>query len=147
VAGLRLLDRRGRLAFLALPAQLGQRWIAPLQRLRPTDTGLRRVLAGFAWGWLPCGLSSTVLLAAWLQGSAVQGGMTMLAFGIGTLPAMVTLTWSGARVGQGLQKSQLRIPAGVVVLLAGAATLAGPWLARMPAVHGALAALGCRSLT
>jgi uncharacterized protein len=147
VAAVRLLDKRGRFAFLALPAQLGMRWIAPLQRrLRPADSGMRRMLAGFIWGWLPCGLSSTVLLAAWLQGSAMQGGMTMLAFGVGTLPAMVTLSWSGARLGQGLQKSQLRIPAGAIVLLAGVATLAGPWMASLPAMHGVLTALGCRSL-
>jgi sulfite exporter TauE/SafE len=147
VAALRLLDRRGRLAFLALPARLGARWMAPLlRRLRPTDTGTRRVLAGIVWGWLPCGLSSTVLLAAWLQGSALQGAMTMLAFGLGTMPAMVPLTWSGARLGQGLQKSQLRIPAAAIVLVAGVATIAGPWLARVPAVHGILVALGCRSL-
>lgn len=70
----------------------------------------------------------------------------MLAFGLGTLPVMVPLTWSGARLGQGLQKSQLRIPAGTIVLLAGLATLGAPWLARAPAIHGILAALGCRSL-
>jgi sulfite exporter TauE/SafE len=147
VAALRLLDRQGRLAFLALPAQWGARWLAPLQRrLRPTDTGARRVLAGIAWGFLPCGLSSTVLLAAWLQGSAIQGAMTMLAFGLGTWPAMVPLTWSGARIGQGLQKSRLRMPAAALVLVAGLATLAGPWLANVPAVHSVLVAMGCRSL-
>jgi uncharacterized protein len=66
---------------------------------------------------------------------------------VGTLPAMVALSWSGARLGQGLQKSSLRIPAGSLVLVAGVLTLAAPWLARVPAVHGVLAALGCRSLS
>ena len=147
VAALRLLDQRGRLAFLSLPARLAMRWIAPLQRrLRPADGGLRRMLAGFLWGWLPCGLSSTVLVAAWLQGSALQGGMTMLAFGVGTLPTMVTLSWSGARLGQGLAGSPLRVPAGAIVMLAGLATLAAPWMTSLPVVHGVLAALGCRSL-
>jgi uncharacterized protein len=126
IAALRLLDRQG--------------------RLRPTDTGARLVLAGVAWGFLPCGLSSTVLLAAWLQGSAIQGAMTMLAFGLGTWPAMVPLTWSGARLGQGLLKNRLRMPAAALVLVAGLATLAGPWLANVPAVHSLLVALGCRSL-
>ena len=147
LAAVRLLDRQGRFAFLALPAQVTARWLAPLQRrLRPTDSGARRVLAGVLWGWLPCGLSSTVLLAAWLQGNALHGAMTMLAFGLGTLPAMVPLTWSGARLGQGLQKSRLRVPAGALVLLAGVVTVLGPWLAREPALHRILSALGCRSL-
>jgi uncharacterized protein len=147
VAALRLLDRRGRLAFLALPAQLGFRWLAPLQRRLPsTDTSMRRLLAGMVWGWLPCGLSSTVVFAAWLQGNALHGALTMIAFGFGTLLTMVPLTWSGARLGQSLQNSMLRVPAGAVVLLAGVATLAAPWLARTPAVHAVLSALGCRSI-
>ena len=32
------------------------------------------------------------------------------------------------------------------IALAGVATLAGPWLAHAPVVHGVLAALGCRTL-
>jgi hypothetical protein len=72
--------------------------------------------------------------------------MTMLAFGIGTLPVMVPLTWSGARLGQWLQRSALRTTAGLIVLLAGVLTLAAPWLTRVPAVHAVLTSLGCRSL-
>jgi uncharacterized protein len=147
IAALRLLDHRGHLAFLAAPAHLAQRALAPLQRrVLPANSSARRLLAGVLWGWLPCGLSTTVLIAAWLQGHAVQGAMTMLAFGLGTLPAMVPLTWSGARVGQWLQRSQLRFAAAACVLLAGILTLAGPWLAHAPALHRVLSALGCRSL-
>jgi hypothetical protein len=147
VAALRLLDTRGRFAFLAAPSRLAARWLAPLWRIaRPGERGARRLLAGLLWGWLPCGLSSTVLFAAWLQASSVQGAATMLAFGIGTLPMMVPLTWSGARIGQLVQRRGWRFAAAGFVLLAGLATLLGPWLAGMPAVHKVLSALGCRSL-
>lgn len=44
------------------------------------------------WGWLPCGLSTTLLAAAWLQADALNGALTMAAFGLGTLPMMLPLT-------------------------------------------------------
>jgi len=37
---------------------------------------------------LACGLSYTLLGAAWLEASALHGGLLMLAFGISTLAAM-----------------------------------------------------------
>lgn len=70
----------------------------------------------------------------------------MLAFGLGTLPVMLPLTWSGARLGQALQRGGLRTAAGVFVLLAGGVTIAAPWLMQVPALHGVLSALGCRPL-
>ena len=83
---------------------------------------------------------------AWLQASALNGTLTMLAFGLGTLPVMLPLTWSGARLGQRLQRGGLRSAAGILVLLAGLITIAAPWLMQVPALHGVLSALGCRPL-
>ncbi|KGQ20031.1 Heavy-metal-associated domain and membrane-bounded cytochrome biogenesis cycZ-like domain, membrane copper tolerance protein [Lysobacter dokdonensis DS-58] len=147
LAALRLLDRSGRLSFLALPgAGLWQR-LRPLQRrLLPADTAGKRIGLGVLWGWMPCGLSTQLLVAAWLQASAWHGALTMLAFGLATLPVMLPLTWAGARFGQRLQRGAWRTGSAMVVLFAGLATLAGPWLVQVPALHGALQALGCRSL-
>ncbi len=147
VAALRLLDRRGRLKFLAPTGQRFWRWLRPAQQaLLPADSGVKRIALGMLWGWLPCGLSTTLLAAAWLQASAVHGGLTMAAFGLGTLPVMLPLTWAGARVGQRLQRGGWRIAAGTLVLAAGLMTLAAPWLVRVPILHGVLAALGCHSI-
>lgn len=147
VAALRLLDRRGRFAFLGMPFAGLWRWLRPLQqRLLPADNAGKRIALGMLWGWMPCGLSTTLLAAAWLQASAAHGAMTMAAFGLGTLPVMLPLTWAGARFGQRLQRGGWRSAMGLCVLLAGLLTLAAPWLAHAPALHGALAALGCRSL-
>jgi sulfite exporter TauE/SafE len=144
---LRMIDRSGRLGYLAVPERMAGRLLAPMwRRARLTGGARGRLIAGLLWGWLPCGLSSTVLFAAWLQTSAVQGSLTMLAFGLGTLPVMLPLTWSGARLGQVLQRAGWRMAAGVFVMLAGLATLAGPWLGLVPGVHRVLSALGCRSL-
>jgi hypothetical protein len=49
-------------------------------------------------------------------------------------------------MGQRLQRGGWRAAMGGVVLASGVLTLAAPWLAHAPLVHGALAALGCRSL-
>jgi hypothetical protein len=147
IAGLRMLDRSGRLAFLALPGRMGYRWLQPLQRrVLPANTASRRVLAGAAWGFLPCGLSTTMLAAAWLQSSAAQGALTMFAFGLGTLPVMLALSWSGARLGHRLQQRGWRVAAGTMVLLAGLVTLSAPLLVRDPHLHAVLTALGCSSI-
>lgn len=147
VAALRLLDRRGRLKFLSPTGQRYWRWLRPLQQsLLPANTGPKRFALGMLWGWLPCGLSTTLLMAAWLQASVVQGGLTMAAFGLGTLPVMLPLTWAGTRVAQRLQRGHWRTAAGILVLGSGLLTLAAPWLAQMPVLHGVLAALGCHAI-
>ena len=147
VIALRLLSPAGKFNPLARPARALWQRLQPLQRaLLPADTAFKRIAIGMLWGWLPCGLSATMLATAWLQASALHGALTMLAFGLGTLPIMLPLTWSGARLGQHLQRGGLRIAAGGFVLLAGLVTLAAPWLMQVPALHGVLSALGCRAL-
>ncbi len=146
LAALRLLDAKGRLRALPRPAVGLWRRIQPLQRrLAPADSPVKRIALGMLWAWLPCGLSTTLLAAAWLQADAMRGAATMFAFGLGTLPLMVPLTWSGARLGRWLQRPSLRQLAGVCVLTAGVFTLAAPWLIAHPAMDGALKALGCGS--
>lgn len=147
IAALRLLDRSGRLTFLRASGSGMWRWLRPLQKpLLPADTAAKRMALGLLWGWMPCGLSTTLLAAAWLTASAAHGALTMAAFGLGTLPVMLPLTWAGARLGQRLQRGGWRLAMGGVVLLSGVLTLAAPWLAHSPLLHGALDALGCRSL-
>ena len=145
VVALRLLDRHGRLSFLAVPGASGA-WqrLRPLQRrLLPANTSAKRIGLGMLWGWMPCGLSTTMLAAAWLQADARNGALTMAAFGLGTLPLMVSLTWSGARLGQRLQRGGWRIVIALLVLAAGLLTIASPWLMQVPAMHSLLTALGC----
>jgi sulfite exporter TauE/SafE len=51
-----------------------------------------RLGLGICWGFLPCGLVYTVLMTAASAGNAAGGASAMLAFGLGTLPAMLGLT-------------------------------------------------------
>ena len=127
------------------PANLGA-WtlLRPLQRrLLPVDSASKRIAIGMLWGWLPCGLSTTMLAAAWLQASARNGALTMAAFGLATLPVMLPLTWSGARLGRWLHDPRRRGAGVALLLLAGLVTLASPWLMHAPGMPALLAALGC----
>lgn len=147
LAAVRLLDRQGRFTRLRMPGAPVWQWLRPLQRrLLPANSTGKRLALGMLWGWMPCGLSTTLLAAAWLQADARNGALTMAAFGLGTLPVMLPLTWAGARFGQRLQRGGWITAAGVLVLSAGLLTLAAPWLMQVPALHGPLAALGCRPL-
>ena len=146
LAAWRLLQPR-RAAWLGRPAQWFWRTLQPLRERGLARAGAARPLVlGQFWGWLPCGLSTTLLAAAWLQGSALHGALLMLAFGLGTAPLMLSLSWSGARLAGRLAHPLLRGGAAGLIALSGIATLAGPWLAHAPALHGLLAALGCRAL-
>lgn len=147
VVAIRLLSPTAKFNPLAGPGRALWQRLQPLQRgLLPADTVFKRIAVGMLWGWLPCGLSATLLATAWLQASAAHGALTMAAFGLGTLPIMLPLTWSGARFGQRLQRGGMRTAAGLLVLVAGLITLTAPWLMQVPALHGVLSALGCRTL-
>jgi len=86
--------------WLRAPERWGGRlWrrLMPARRFAlPSAPKTRALLLGLLWGWLPCGLVYSVLLAAALAGGAVGGSLTMLGFGLGTLPAMSALSYAGA---------------------------------------------------
>ncbi len=64
--------------------------LEPLGRKLVPVASLPRALAyGLVWGWLPCGLVYFVLIWALTAGDAVSGALTMLAFGLGTLPTLI----------------------------------------------------------
>ncbi len=147
LAATRLVDRSDRLRFLTRPGLALWKHIAPLQRtIVPASGLLRPWLLGLFWGWLPCGLSVTMLAAAWLEASALHGGLLMLSFGIGTLPLMTALTWSGTGISKYLARPRWRYGFAGLIAGAGIITILAPWLAKLPALHYVLAALGCRSL-
>ncbi|AIF46878.1 sulfite exporter TauE/SafE family protein [Dyella japonica] len=144
LVALRLLDQKGRLRFLGRSSVHLWRWLQPLQRrVLPANTVARRIAAGMLWGWMPCGLSATMLAAAWLQASAAKGALILAVFGMGTWVVMVPLTWSGARVGRWMQRTGARQGAAAFVLVAGVITMAAPWLMQVPSLHGLMGWLGC----
>lgn len=84
---------------------------------------------GMLWGWLPCGLSYSMLLVAATTGSAVGGGAIMLAFGLGTLPSMIGASYAGGRIGGLPGGRRTRVIAGLLI------ALMGIWTAAVPMRH------------
>jgi sulfite exporter TauE/SafE len=75
------------------------------------------LLAGLIMGLLPCGLVYGVLIAAATGGSWWQGGGTMLAFGLGTLPALLAFGQVATALGAIATTVFLRLMGLIVALL------------------------------
>jgi sulfite exporter TauE/SafE len=118
--GLAVLEQGGRVLW-----QRAQPVIAPtMKTLMPADTAPKSYALGALWGWLPCGMVYSVLTTALLSGSAADGAALMLAFGLGTLPMLTGLGMLGARLQQAMQRRQVRIACGLLVLAFGVLGLA-----------------------
>jgi len=59
------------------------------RRIIPVKNRFQALLFGMVWGWLPCGLVYSSLAIAATTGDVKRSSLTMLAFGIGTLPAVM----------------------------------------------------------
>ena len=93
------------------------RRVKPLfQQLVPVATVPRAVVAGMAWGWLPCGLVYSILVSALASGNAVSGAALMLAFGLGTLPNLLGMGLFARQIQPFLQRVWVRRIAGLVVV-------------------------------
>jgi sulfite exporter TauE/SafE len=59
------------------------------RKLIPVKNLTQAYLFGMVWGWLPCGLVYTALALAATAGDVTTSALTMLSFGLGTLPAVM----------------------------------------------------------
>ncbi len=118
--GLYLMDAWRGLARLEAAGQIVWRHIQPLMKpLLPIDSVPKAFALGGLWGWLPCGMVYSVLLTAMFTGSATSGAIVMLAFGLGTLPMMLSLGLIGSRLKMFAQRRTVRIVCGAIVLAFG----------------------------
>lgn len=98
--GLRfLLDWRGLDLIEKGGAGLWRRIMPLAVRISQRHDWIGRLGLGVCWGFLPCGLVYTVLITAASTGQAIAGAVTMFAFGVGTLPAMLGLTLAAPALG------------------------------------------------
>jgi sulfite exporter TauE/SafE len=92
------------------------RTLKPLfQKLLPVKTIPQALLAGMAWGWLPCGLVYSILVSALAAGSATSGAALMLAFGLGTLPNLLGMGVFARQIQPFMQQLWVRRAAGLTV--------------------------------
>ncbi len=106
--------------------------LAPIAKYFVPVTSLPRALGlGLLWGWLPCGLVYSVLLVAATSGSSPVGAATMIAFGVGTMPAMVMTGVGAARLSNITRERGTRLGLGLLLVALGILTIAMPvtaWL-------------------
>lgn len=122
------------------------RQLSKIKAYLPQSGYAHSLSMGALWGWLPCGLSTSLLMAAWFEASPLHSSLMMLAFGIGTLPLMITLSYSGGHFTRYLGEPKVRYSFAFFILLAGLITAITPWLIHSSRMISVLEALGCRSL-
>jgi sulfite exporter TauE/SafE len=89
------------------------------RRLLPVRSPGQALVMGLVWGWLPCGLVYSVLIWAVASGSAVEGGLFMLAFGLGTLPNLLAMGAVAGKLTALLRRPAVMRTAGGVVVVIG----------------------------
>ena len=101
-------------------------YLQPLGKaLMPVDSAPKALALGVIWGWLPCGLVYSALAYAMAQGQGGAGALVMLAFGLGTLPAVLATGLVAQQLGRWLQRPQLRWPLALAIVVFGLWTLWG----------------------
>lgn len=100
----------------------GKAWrmIEPLgRRLLPVRRPSQALLMGLVWGWLPCGLVYSALIWAISAGSAQEGALLLLSFGLGTLPNLMLMGILAGRLTALLRRPPVMHLAGAVVTVIG----------------------------
>ena len=113
--GVTYLENSGRLLWKILQPY-SKRYI-PVQKIS------QAFMLGTLWGWLPCGMVYSILIGAVATGSALRGGLLMIAFGLGTLPTLITMGLSAVKLKSLLQNTWVRRVSGLVVFGFGIAGL------------------------
>lgn len=90
------------------------------KKLMPVTNAPRALLLGGLWGWLPCGLVYAALVSALTQPAPLLAATAMLAFGLGTLPAVLAAGVMAQSVARALQRRPLRLLLAAVIILLGA---------------------------
>lgn len=114
--GLILSEKLGSLIWRRLQP-IGQRFLRPSKQSQALCLGL-------VWGWLPCGLVYSGLIYASAQAHWSSAALTMLCFGLGTLPSMLGVSLAGKQATAWLNSAWFRKAAGIALLSYGLWSLA-----------------------
>lgn len=99
--------------------------IAPFtRRFIPVDRPHKALALGFLWGWLPCGLVYSALTWSLGAGGAGRGALLMLYFGLGTLPAMISVGTFSHLLADFARASSTRLVAALMLMAFGIWTIA-----------------------
>lgn len=103
------------------------RCVQPLTRgLLPIKSHWQALLLGVLWGLLPCGLVYSTLSWALATADWRQSSLLMLSFGVGTLPAMLSIGFINKQLLQRLRQKKIRWVGGVLIIVMGVFTMVSP---------------------
>ncbi len=88
---------------------------------------LGRIILGACWGLIPCGLVYSVLMTAASTANPVSGALAMMAFGAGTLPAMLGLTAAAPALAAFLEDRTVRRLIGFALVVLALWTILMMW--------------------
>lgn len=112
------------LSYLEKGAGILWRYLQPLgQALLPVRSGRSAMVFGMVWGWLPCGLVYTALAFSATAKTPLSGALQMLAFGLGTTPAVLLGGLSMGKFAQFLRTKQMRRVFAIMFIVYGLWTL------------------------
>lgn len=110
-------------AAIAKIERLGQGFWQKLQpigrRLLPIKNLSGAYFFGLLWGGIPCGLVYGALSLTLGASSIAEGGLIMLAFGIGTLPALLAMAGFATSLVRFFQHTLIRKMSGIIIILLG----------------------------
>ncbi|MBF0448186.1 MAG: sulfite exporter TauE/SafE family protein [Magnetococcales bacterium] len=86
------------------------------QSFLPATTRPQALVLGFLWGWLPCGVTYSVLIWSALLGTALSGSLAMISFGLGTVPGILLASYFSGRFYR-FQKKKLKRGLGILIIL------------------------------
>ncbi len=89
------------------------------QKFLPVTSLKSAFLVGLFWGGIPCGLVYGALSFSVLSGSAVQGGLIMMAFGLGTLPSLLLMAGFSSKLSAAIKKPLVRKFSGGLIIALG----------------------------
>lgn len=126
--GLYLMNLQSGLKTLESLGQHLWRRLQPLVgKLMPVDSTAKAIALGSLWGWVPCGMVYSMLLTAAFSGTVANGALTMLTFGLGTLPLVFAMGVLGARLRTWLQSRPVRFSGGLIVFGFGVLGILRAW--------------------
>ncbi len=91
----------------------------------PAQTAWSALKLGLVWGWLPCGLVYSALALALTQLNPLDSALTMLVFGLGTLPTLLLIGHFAQNLKSLLQNQKLRFSLGLILVIYGCIQIIG----------------------
>lgn len=139
IAGMALMTLAG-LLLIVMGLSMGQWWqgirfvekigtpvwrkLSPLTKgLLPVNHLWQALALGGLWGWLPCGLVYSTLGWAALQPTVPSAALTMVFFGLGTLPSMLATGYAANWIRDLKSSQSFRKLSGILLILFGLWTM------------------------